>query len=200
MHLSSAIWAVGPLHKSAKVWVLLYQNPNLKSETFTGFLRCLSKLQGPPTDKLGLPSATPVLQSAFTAHPSGFNRPLVCVQFKEWIYLSWVREAGNLQRLHWWMKPQRHLWEGSDCAGRCKHWWLGWSPVDPVSPESCLVSTLGHQDFIGHPQVWDEGRHSPPAALKPSLFTQTRINNVALSPIAKWRQFCSVTISLDNLS
>lgn len=67
------------LYISLQMFVLLYQNPDLKSETLTGFSRCLSALQGPPTPnptvKWGLPSATPVLQSEFTAHPCGFKRP-----------------------------------------------------------------------------------------------------------------------------
>lgn len=82
----------------------------LKSRTFTGFLRCVSALQGPhtphPTDSKGSPSTTPVClmwQSQVTAHPCGYTKAAekcsIFKQFKEWMCFSKVKKVGNFQRL-----------------------------------------------------------------------------------------------------
>lgn len=91
----------------------------------------------------------------------------------------WVREVGNLQRLQLMDETSKAALERLWLCRKVQTavvWQtlMAWVvSMDHLRPT--WLSTAGLQVFEGHPQVWAGGRCSTPAALKPAIFTQTRI-------------------------
>lgn len=177
--------------------VLLYQTTGLKSETFTGFWRFMSTLQGPshPIPQTVRDHLLPH-QSVSDSHKSQptrvaspelqrAERCLVFMQFKEWMCLSQRgRQPSEAANDEWNLKGTLTkvltLQGGANSFHMASTDGLGALPSPSWYLTAVWVSILGHQVSKGHSQAWVESRRSATAALIPYFTSYTDQANLFL--------------------